>query len=143
MRNLLVLSVAFLTACTTFKTDPNARVIPRHDLQALVEQFNAAVVQDPELAPILGPFRPTATKRPDTEPFGNIPVNQKAWGDLSPAQRDQVVKKAAATFSGLFLKSPISSVDAATVYLVAGRSDVGWFHVRASRGDYLYRLAVQ
>jgi hypothetical protein len=143
MRNLLVLSVAFLTACAMFKNDPNAKIIPRADLQALAEQFNAAVAKDSELASILGPFQPTGTKRPDTEPFGNIPVNQKAWGNLNPAQRDQLIKKAAATFSALFLKSPVSSVDTATVYLVEGRSDIGWFHVRASRGDYLYRLAGQ
>ncbi len=143
MRNVLLLSVVFLTGCTMFKSDPNAKIIPRADLQALTAQFNTAIAGDSELAPIFGPFRPTGTKRPDTEPFGNIPVNQKAWGALSPAQRDQVVKKAAATFAALFLKSPISSIDAATVYLVEGRSDVGWFHVRASRGDYLYRLAGQ
>ncbi len=143
MRNLLVLSVALLTACAMFKDDPQAKIIPRADLQALTTQFNAAIAKDSELAPVLGPFRPTGTKRPDTEPFGNIPVNQKAWANLTPAQRAQITKKAAATFSELFLKSPISSVDTATIYLVEGRSDIGWFHVRASRGDYLYRLAGQ
>jgi hypothetical protein len=143
VRNLLVLSVAFLTACAMFKNDPNAKIIPRADLQVLAEQFTAAIAKDSELASILGPFQPTGTKRPDTEPFGNIPVNQKAWGNLTPAQRDHVIKKAATTFSALFLKSPVSSVDTATVYLVEGRSDVGWFHVRASRGDYLYRLSGQ
>ncbi len=143
MRNLLVLAVAFLTACTMFKNDPNAKIIPRADLQALAEQFNAAIAADPELASILGRFRQTGTKRPDTEPFGNIPVDRKAWGDLALAQRDVVVKKAAATFSALFFKSPVSSVDTVTIYLVDGGSDLGWFHVRASRGDYLYRLAGQ
>jgi truncated hemoglobin YjbI len=140
---LLVLSVAFLTACAMSKNDPEAKIIPRADLKALTEQFNTAVAKDPELAAIFGPFRSTGTKRPDTEPFGSMAVNRKAWDDLSAAQRDSVVKKVAATFSALFLNSPVRRADVATVYLVEGGSDVGWFHVRAARGDYFYRLAGQ
>ena len=143
MRSLLVLSVAFLTACAMFKSDPNAKIIPRADLQALAEQFNAAIAKDAELAPVLGRFQPTGTKRPDTEPFGDLAVNRKAWDDLSAAQRDSVVKKVAATFSALFLNSPVRRADVATVYLVGAGSDVGWFHVSAERGDYSYRLANQ
>lgn len=140
---LLVLSVAFLTACAMSKNDPEAKIIPRADLQALTEQFNTAIAKDLELAAIFGPFRPTRTKRPDTEPFGNLAINRKAWDDLSTAQRDSVVKKAAAAFSALFLNSPVRRAEVATVYLVEGGSDLGWFHVRAARGDYSYRVAGQ
>ncbi len=140
---LLVLSVALLTACATSKNDPDAKIIPRADLKALTEQFNNAVAKDPELAAIFGPFRSTGTKRPDTEAFGDLKVNRKAWDDLSAAQRDSLVKKVAATFSALFLNSPVRRADVATVYLVGGGSDVGWFHVRADPGDYSYRLAGQ
>jgi len=140
---LLVLSVACLTACAMAKNDPEAKIIPRADLKALTEQFNTAVAQDPELAAIFGPFRSTGTKRPDTEPFGNLAVNPKAWNELNAAQRDSVVKKAATTFSALFLTSPVRRADVATVYLVEGGSDVGWFHVRAAPGDYFYRLTGQ
>lgn len=139
--SLLVLSAAFLTACATSKNDPNAKIIPSADLRALTEQFNTAIAKDPELAAVFGSFRSTGTYRPDTEPFGNLAVNRKSWGDLSAAQRDSVVKKVAATFSALFLNSPVRRADVATVYLVEGGSDLGWFHVRASRGDYTYRLA--
>ena len=138
---LLMLSVAFLTACATSKNDPGEKIIPRADLRALTEQFNTAIAKDPELAAIFEPFRSTGTKRPDTEPFGEMAVNRKAWDDLSTAQRDSVVKKAAATFSALFLNSPVRRADVATVYLVEGGSDVGWFHVRTAQGDYIYRLA--
>ena len=140
---LLVLSVAFLTACAMSKNDPEAIIIPRAELKALTEQFNNAVAKDPELAAIFGRFRSSGTKRPDTEPFGNMAVNRKAWDGLSAAQRDSVVKKVAATFSALFLNSPVRRADVATVYLVEGGSDVGWFHVRAAQGDYFYRLAGQ
>lgn len=140
---LLVLSVAFLTACAFSKNDPGEKIIPRADLRALTEQFNTAIAKDPELVAIFGQFRSTGTKRPDTEPFGEMAVNRKAWDDLSAAQRDSAVKKAAATFSSLFLNSPVRRADVATVYLIEGGSDVGWFHVRAARGDYTYRLAGQ
>ncbi len=140
---LLVLSVAFLIACAMPKNVPEEKIIPRADLQALTEQFNTAIAKDPELAAVFERFRPTGTNRPDTEPFGNLAVKRKAWSDLSAAQRDRVVKKAAAAFSALFLNSPVRRADVATVYLVEGGSDVGWFHVRASRGDYLYRVAGQ
>jgi hypothetical protein len=140
---LLLLSVTCLAACTTFKNDPEAKIIPRADIQTLTDQFNAAIAKDPELAAVFGTFRPTRTKRPDIEPFGNMSVNTKAWYDLSAAQRDSVVKKTAATFTSLFLNSPVRLAGVATVYLVEGGSDLGWFHVRASQGDYLYRLAGQ
>jgi hypothetical protein len=139
---LLVLSVAFLMACTLPKIEPE-KIIPRADLQALTNQYNTAITKDPELAAIFGPFRPSGTKHPESEPFGNLEVNRKAWGDLSAAQRDRAVKKAAAAFSALFLESPVRRADVATVYLVEGGSDLGWFHVRASQGDYLYRVAGQ
>jgi hypothetical protein len=139
---LLVLSVTFLMGCTLPKNQPE-KIIPRADLQALTNQFNTSIAKDPELTAIFGPFQPTGTKHPDTEPFGNLAVNRKAWGKLSAAQRDRVVKKVAATFSGLFLESPVRRADVATVYLVEGGSDLGWFHVRASQGDYLYRVADQ
>jgi hypothetical protein len=141
--SLLVLLAAFLTACATSKNDPNAKFIPSADLRALSEQFNAAIAKDPELAAIFGPFRSTGTKRPDIEPFGNMAVNRKPWDDLSASQRNNIVKKAAATFSTLFLNSPVRRAEVATVYLVEGGSDLGWFHVRAARGDYIYRLAGQ
>ncbi len=140
---LLVLSVALLTACATSKYDPEAKIIPRADLKALTEQFNNAVAKDPQLAAIFGPFRPTGTKRPDTEAFGDLKVNRKAWDDLSAAQRDSLVKKVAAMFSALFLNSPVRRADVATVHLVERGSDVGWFHVGAGRGDTFYRLAGQ
>ncbi len=139
---LLVFSVAFLTACATTKTEPE-KIIPRADLQALTNEFNTAITKDSELKAVFGQFRPTGTKHPEAEPFGNLAVNRKAWDDLGAAQRDRVVKKVAATFSGLFLESPVRRADVATVYLVEGGSDLGWFHVRASQGDYLYRVAGQ
>ncbi len=140
---LLVLSVAFLTACATPKYEPEAKIIPHADLKALTEQFNNAIAKDPELAAIFGQFRSSGTKRPDSEPFGDLAVNRKTWDDLSAAQRDSVVKKVAATFSTLFRDSPVRRADVATVHLVEGGSDVGWFHVRAEGGDYSYRLAGQ
>ena len=140
---LLVLSVSLLTACAMSKYDPEAKIIPRADLKALTEQFNNAIAKDPELAAIFGPFRSTGTKRPDTEPFGDLKVNRKAWDDLSAAQRDSLVKKVEATFSALFRNSPVSRADVATVHLIEGGLDVGWFHVGVARGDNFYRLAGQ
>jgi hypothetical protein len=139
---LLVLSVGFLMACTLWKIEPE-KIIPGADLQALTNQFNTALTKDQELAAIFGPFRPTGTKHPVSEPFGNLAVNRQAWSDLSAAQRERVMKKVAATFTALFLNSPVRRADVATVYLVDGGSDVGWFHVQASREDYSYRLAGQ
>lgn len=131
---LLVLSVALLAACAMSKNDPEAKIIPRADLNVLTEQFNSAVAKDPQLAAIFGPFRSTGRKRPDTEPFGNMAVNRKAWDDLSAAQRDSVVKKVVATFSALFLNSPVRRADVATVYLVGGGARTWAGSMSARRG---------
>ncbi len=141
--SLLALSVVCLTSCATSNDGAEVKNIPRANLKAFTQQFNDAVAKDPELASVFGPFRSTGTKRPSTEPFGNLTVNSKAWDGLSAAGRDSLVKKAAAAFSALFLNSPVRRADVATVYLTEGGSDVGWFHVRAAEGDYFYRLVGQ
>ncbi len=143
MKRMLLLCVVVLTACSWFKNDPNDKVIPRADLRTLSDQFNSALAADPELASVFGPFRTTGTKRPDTEPFGNLTVNRKTWGELSRSDRDRLVKKAAGACTNLFLDSPARAAETATVYLVDRGSDLGWFHARVAQRDYLYKISGQ
>ena len=143
MRRMLLFSVVFLTACAFFKSDPSEKVIPRADLRALTDQFNAAVAGDSELSSIFGIFKATGTKRPDTEPFGTLAINRKTWGELSAPERTRLVKKVAGVFTGVFLQLPVRVAETATVYLVDRGSDLGWFHARAAQGDYLYKISGQ
>ncbi len=143
MSRVVLLCLLFVAACSWFKSDPSDKVIPRADLRSLSDQYNAALTADPELAQTFGPFRTTGTKRPDTEPFGNLTVNRKAWGELSSKERERLVKKAAGLFTGFFVNSPVRAADTATVYLVDRGADVGWFHARAAQGDYLYKISGQ
>ena len=145
-KSLLAAAVAALclTACFFSKPGPNDIVVPRADLQALTNQYNAALAGDPELSPVFGAFKPTGTKKPDTESFGVLAIKGKAWTGLGPDQRDRVVKKAASTFTDLFLQSRIKTVKTATIHLVGdGKYDVGWFDVRKEKGDYSYRFVGQ
>ncbi|HTU00526.1 MAG TPA: hypothetical protein VMG58_01870, partial [Candidatus Sulfotelmatobacter sp.] len=95
-KNLLApaIIVLCLTSCFFSKPGPNDVVIPRADMQALTSQYNAAVAGDPELSPVFGAFKPTDTRKPDTESFGTLAVKGKAWAALTVDQREQVIKKA-------------------------------------------------
>ena len=136
--------VLFLTSCFFSKPGPNDVVVPRADLQILTTQYNAALAADPQLSPVFGSFKPTGTKRPDTESFGVLAIKARAWGALTVDQRDQAVKKAAATFTNLFLQSRIQNVKTATVHMMSdGKSEMGWFDVRTAKGDYSYRFLGQ
>lgn len=141
MRRLALICLIFVAACSWFKSDPNDKAIPRADLRNLTDQYNASLAGDPELAAVFGPFKSTGTKRPDTEPFGYLTVNRKVWGDLSANDRQQRVKKAADLFTKIFVDSPANIAETATVYLVDRSADLGWFHSRADKGDYLFKIS--
>ena len=146
-KTLLAAAIVILFFVSCSKSGPSDVLIPKADVQTLTSQYNSALASDAELSPVFGSFKPSGTDKPDTESFGVLAMKGKGWEPLTPAQREQVVKKAASTFTDLVLKSSLPKqrrLRGVTVHLVAdGKYEMGWFDVRLPKGDYTYRFLGQ
>lgn len=129
-----------IMGCAATPPPPAAALSP--DLRSLTTQVNEAVGFDPELAPVFVAFEPSGTERPDGEPFGRVISNGQAWARLTGPQRSHVMKKLAASFTRLFLKSPPCTADTVTIDVVTDKQrKIGWFAVQASKRNYTYHLS--